>query len=266
MNAAMNTTHLTFADGALVLEIADGLATLTLSRPQQRNAISLAMWQALPDLLKTLDARQDASVLVLCGAGPDFAAGADIAEFDTVFADRAATLRYAQTMGDATAALAQYPKPSIAMITGHCIGAGVALALACDMRCAATDARLGVTPARLGLLYPLADTLRLARTVGRAKASDLLFSGRLFGAPEALAMRLVDELHAPAELSTAVFAKAALIAAQSQWSVQHAKAVLALIDAGTSTDTDTTRAWFADAVEGEDYRRGLQAFRERAGR
>ena len=242
------------------------MATLTLSRPQQRNAIHCAMWQALPAALQDVAARPDAKVLVVCGAGADFAAGADIAEFDTVFTERATALHYAQTMGEAMTALAQCAKPSIAMITGHCIGAGVALALACDIRCAAADARFGVTPARLGLLYPLADTCRLARAVGTSKASDLLFTGRLFGAPEALAMRLVDELHEPAQLRTAVIAKAALIAAQSQWSVQHAKAVLAMIGEGASTDTDTTRSWFADAVEGEDYRQGLQRFRARAAR
>jgi enoyl-CoA hydratase/carnithine racemase len=169
-------------------------------------------------------------------------------------------------MTEAMNALAQCPKPSIAMIAGHCIGAGVALALACDIRCAAADARFGVTPARLGLLYTLADTCRLARTIGQSKASDLLFTGRLFGAPEALAMRLVDELHEPAQLRATVYAKAALVAAQSQWSVRHAKAVLALIGDGASTDTDTTRAWFADAVEGEDYRERLQAFRRRSER
>ncbi len=259
----MDTTSLTFADGALTLSFADRVATLTLSRPQQRNAIQAAMWQALPAALQVVATRPGAQVLVVCGAGGDFAAGADIAEFDSAFADRDATLRYAQTMGDAMDALAQCAQPSIAMISGHCIGAGVALALACDIRCAATDARFGVTPARLGLLYPLADTRRLARAVGRSKASDLLFTGRLFGAPEALAMRLVDELHDAAQLQAAVQAKAALIASQSAWSVQHAKAVLAMIEAGAKADTDKTRAWFADAVEREDHRTRLAAFRRR---
>lgn len=262
----MDQAHACFADGALTLAIAHDIATLTLNRPQQRNAIQLAMWQALPAALRAVAERSDVRVLVLCGAGGDFAAGADIAEFDTVFADRASTLRYAQTMTEAIGALAQCPKPSIARVAGHCIGAGVALALACDIRCAAADARFGVTPARLGLLYTLADTRRLALAVGAAKASDLLFTGRLFGAPEALAMRLIDELHDPTQLQETVLAKARLIAAQSPWSVQHAKAVLALIGGGASSDTDTTRAWFADAVEGEDYRRGLQAFRQRSER
>lgn len=262
----MDTARLTFADGALALEITHHVATLTLCRPRQRNAISIAMWQALPTALQEVAARREAKVLVVCGAGADFAAGADIAEFDIVFADRAATRRYAQTMTEATTALAQCPKPSIAMIAGHCIGAGVALALACDIRCAAADARFGVTPARLGLLYTLSDSRRLARTIGQSKASDLLFTGRLFGAPEALAMRLIDEIHEPTQLGPSVTAKAALITSRSQWSVRHAKAVLALIGDGASADTETTRAWFADAVEGEDYRAALQAFRQRSQR
>jgi enoyl-CoA hydratase/carnithine racemase len=252
-----------WAVDALSLAFEPGAAVLTLNRPAQRNAIQAAMWQALPDALRAAAAPGAPAVLVVRGAGADFAAGADIAEFDTVFADRALTLRYAQTMADAMDALARWPGPTLALIAGHCIGAGVALALACDIRCAAADARFGVTPARLGLLYPLADTRRLVRAVGESKARDLLYTGRLFGADEALAMRLVDEVHAPAALQAAVFDKARQIGAQSPWSVRHAKAVVALIGEGVATDTEQTRAWFADAVEGEEHRLRLAAFRSR---
>jgi enoyl-CoA hydratase/carnithine racemase len=254
--------QLDFADAALQLQLHPQTAVLTLNRPTRRNALNVAMWQALPQALQAASAQQ-AQVLVLRGAGGDFAAGADIAEFDTVFADRPATLRYAEAMNGATQALADWPGATLALIEGHCIGAGVALALACDLRCAAADARLGVTPARLGLLYTLADTRRLVRAVGSSKARELLYTSRLIDAPEALSMGLLDELHPAAALAAAVFDKAALIASQSAWSVRHTKAVLALIDAGVAADNDQTRGWFADAVETAEHAQRLRAFRQR---
>lgn len=252
-----------YADAALVLTVERDVATLTLNRSHCRNAVNAAMWRALPEALEHAVASQDVKVLVVRGSGTDFAAGADIAEFDQVFADRAATSCYAGAMAEAMTCLENFPKPSIALIEGHCIGAGVALALACDIRCAASDARFGVTPARLGMILSLGDTARLVRAVGRPRASDLLFTGRLFGAPEALAMQLVDELHAPEELAAAVLRKAALIASRSTWSLRMAKSVLALVESGLTADTPATRAWFAEAVEREEFRARLAEFRRR---
>lgn len=252
-----------FADGALLLTMDRSIATLALNRNHCRNAINAAVWDALPKALELAVATQDVKVLVVHGSGADFAAGADISEFEQVFADRSSTARYALAMSEAMTALAKFPKPSIAMIEGHCIGAGVALALACDIRCASAEARFGVTPARLGMIYSLADTARLVQTVGMSKASDLLFTGRLFGAAEALSMQLVDEIHGCAELARAVSQKAGLIASRSGWSVQTTKRVLGLVEAGVGADTDATRAWFADAVERTEFQESLKAFRRR---
>jgi enoyl-CoA hydratase/carnithine racemase len=254
--------QLDFADAALTLHLQRQTAVLTLQRPASRNAINAAMWRALPAALAAAAARQ-ARVLVLRGDGGDFAAGADIAEFDTVFASRAATLQYAMTMGSALQALADWPGATLALIEGHCIGAGLALALACDLRCAATDARLGVTPAKLGLLLSLADTRRLVRAVGGSQAREMLYTARLFDAHAALGMGLVDELHAGPALAAAVFDKADLIASQSAWSVRHTKAVLGLVEAGMSDDNEQARNWFADAVETPEYVERLRAFRQR---
>jgi enoyl-CoA hydratase/carnithine racemase len=248
-----NARH--FAEGALLLTVDRSIATLTLNRSHCRNAINSPMWRALPNALADAKADQGVKVLVVRGSRTDFAAGADIAEFERVFADRSTTSDYARAM--------TFPKPSIAMIEGHCIGAGVALALACDIRCASTDARFGVTPARLAMIYSLGDTVRLVRTVGRSRASDLLFTGRLFGAAEALSMQLVDELHASPELASAVSQKAALIASRSAWSVQTTKKVLDLVESGVSSDTDVTRAWFSDAVERAEFLESLKAFFQR---
>ncbi len=176
-----------------------------------------------------------------------------------MFADRAATFAYLDLMTAATAALAETPLPVIAAISGACIGAGVAVALACDVRIAAPDARLAVTPAKLGLMYSLADTKRLLSAVGASQTKDLLFTGRMISAEEALAVGLVDQVGDAA----AVAEKALVIAHQSSWTHARSKAVLGRILAGATADDDTTRGWFADAVDGPDYAVGVAAFHRR---
>lgn len=252
-----------FADGALTLEFDGAVATLTLNRPGRCNAIGAAMWEALPATIARVAAHADNRLLVVRGAGGHFAAGADIGEFDTVFADRAATLHYGATMAAATRALATLDRPTIARIDGYCIGAGVALALACDLRIAASDATFAVTPSRLGLLFSLADTRRLMLAVGSAAAKDLLFTGRRLEAASALAMGIVSELAAPAALDALVAARAEAITSASQWSVRYAKRVVAEIECGIVDDTEETRGWFADATESDDFRDRLLAFRAR---
>jgi len=239
------------------------IATLLLNRPEKRNAIALSQWLAIPDLVAQAIAYPDTRVIVLCGAGGNFAAGADIGEFAEVFADRAATQTYQAAMAAATRAIEQASVPVIAQIDGLCIGAGVALAAACDLRMAADDARFAITPAKLGMIYSLADTARVMALVGPGVTHDLLFTGRMIDGAEAHAIGLVGSVHAPDDLAGAVADKAALIAANSPWSHAHGKQVMQRVVAGARDDDAQTRGWFADAPEGADYREGLAAFAER---
>jgi enoyl-CoA hydratase/carnithine racemase len=212
-------------------------ATLIFDRPDRRNAINLASWRALPLLIGDAVARRETRVIVIRGAGGNFAAGADIAEFDIVFADRTATLAYLDDMSAATAAIEAAPVPVIAQINGLCIGAGVAIAAACDLRIAADDARFAITPAKLGLAYSAADTRRVIRAIGASATRDLLFTGRTIAAAEALAT--------------------------SAWTHARSKAIVQRVLAGQIDDDEVTRGWFADAPETADYLEGLAAFRAR---
>jgi enoyl-CoA hydratase/carnithine racemase len=248
------------ADGALDLASNAGVAILTLNRPHRRNALNAGMWSALPGLLSRLASDHSARVLIVRGAGGHFAAGADISEFSTLAGDRSSALAYGRLLEDATAALAGWPRPVIAQIDGYCIGAGLAIALACDLRMAASDARLGAPPARLGLVYSLGDTRRLLDAVGASAAKAMLFTAVLHPAPDALRIGLVDEVHPAADLAAAARAKAASIAELSSWSIRHAKAIIATVLSGAREETDETRAWFADAFEGRDFAEGLAAF------
>jgi enoyl-CoA hydratase/carnithine racemase len=172
-------------------------------------------------------------------------------------------LAYGRLLEAATAALSAFDRPVVAVIEGYCIGAGLAIALACDLRLAAVDARLGAPPAKLGLIYSLADTRRLMQAVGASTAKALLFTAVLKSAPEALALGLIDELFDVDALEVGAAARVAGLCALSPWSIRTAKAIVGKVLDGAIEDTDETRGWFADAAQGPDLAEGLAAFRAR---
>ncbi|PHY19719.1 enoyl-CoA hydratase-related protein [Caulobacter sp. BP25] len=252
----------TFADGALTLEIFQQHAVLTLDQPARKNAMSQAMWRALPEALATVD-RSSAKVLVLTGAGGVFSAGADISEFERVWANAESAQAYAELITQAVNALSDFSKPTLAAVRGPCVGGGMALALACDLRVADSSARFGITPAKLGLVYSLEDTKRLVDAVGPANAKDILFTGRILDAEEARAIGLLNLVVPPESFDAALQTKVDQIAAASQWSTRGIKAIIGLILAGQSRDDDRTRAAFLEATQAADFQEGRAAFLEK---
>ncbi|HEX2315007.1 MAG TPA: enoyl-CoA hydratase/isomerase family protein [Thermomonospora sp.] len=233
---------------------ANGVATITIDRPDKRNAISAAMWRDLPGLLAGLETDPAVRVVVLTGAGGHFSAGADIAELaDITDGDLAVT---------AERALAAFPKPTVAAVRGFCVGGGCQLAAACDLRLAADDARFGVTPAKIGIVYPGWSTARLVRLIGPAAAKYLLFSGDLVDAAHALRIGLLDEVVPADHLEGRVAAFTATLTARSQLTQQGAKDIVDAAAAGTLTD-DLIDAWDAESRKGVDSAEGVAAFLER---
>ncbi len=247
------------ATEGLDLLVEGTIATLTLNRPARRNAVNRAMWRGLPGVLEAARAAK-VKVLVLTGAGEAFAAGADISEFETVYATRETARTYFGEIAAGMTALADFESPTIARIDGACVGGGLGLALCCDIRIASDRAKLGITPAKLGLMYSLADTKRLVDVVGPSRAKDILYTGRILDASEALSAGLVDAVVAADQLDAAVADKAATIASASQWSARKTKAMVGRILAGQVEDDTLTGEWMLDAVEGEDFREGRDAF------
>ncbi|KQV20628.1 enoyl-CoA hydratase [Kitasatospora sp. Root187] len=236
------------------------VATLELDRPERRNAVTGAIWRALPGVLDRLAAAPGVRVLLLTGANGTFSAGADISELTRIYAGPdpdAADAYHAENVA-AEEALAAFPHPTIAVVHGHCVGGGCQLAVACDLRFVAEDALLGITPAKLGVVYPAVPTVRLARLVGPARAKYLLFSGELVDARRAELFGLADEVLPADRLDARAQEFAELLALRSPQTIGAAKAALAADDPAAAL-----APWERKSRHTPDVREGLAAFLER---
>lgn len=236
------------------------VATIHLNQPAKRNAITIEMWRQMLQLVGAADRDPLVRVIVVTGEGGAFAAGSDLEEFGQVAQNPSTAPATAEIIHQSEKKLYRAGKPTLAKISGPCVGAGCGVALCCDFRIADTTARFGITPARLGLVYSVADTKRLADVVGAARARDILFTGRIFGAEEALAMGLIDRLTPADQLDAAVSAYALQLTEASPFSVRAMKRHLQMVVEGAKDDTSETRAAFADAICGPDFQEGHDAF------
>ena len=234
----------------LLHSVTDSVATVVIHHPAKRNAMTAAMWAALPPLLDTLAADPGVRALVLTGEGSTFCAGADISTLQ-------GSPEEAQGLAvRAEEALAAFPKPTLAAIRGHCVGGGSQLAAACDLRFAMEGALFGVTPSKLGIVYPASSTRRLVSLVGPAAAKYLLFSGELIDAERALRTGLVDEVLPQGELAKRVAEFTRILVSRSQLTQAAAKEF-----ANGRTDRD---AYWTDQMRGSgDTTEGVSAFLER---
>ena len=244
----------------IAVSVGDGIGRLVLNRPEKRNAVSRAMWHAIPEAVERLGSDPAVRVVVLEGAGGQFSAGADIGEFPEAYGTRAVASAYAALLAAAMDAVAGCGKPTLAAIGGACVGAGTALALCCDMRFAASDAFFAVTPARLGIAYSFVDTRRLVDCVGASAARDMLFSARRVEAWEALRLRLVDRVFAPEKLEAGTLAYARGLAGMSRESIRVARDFVARAVAGQVAEDEATLGAYLDVLEAPDFAVGLRAF------
>jgi enoyl-CoA hydratase/carnithine racemase len=243
----------------LRLEIEDAVATLTIDRPSKRNAMSFEMWSAIPGLLGKV--AEDDAVRALVIRGTDhFSSGADISEFATLRSDAEGAERYGAAVLAGERAIAGLSKPTIAAITGVCVGGGCEIALACDMRVAAPDARFGITPAKLGIVYNFTSTKQLVDVVGPAWARQVLFTADIIDADTALRIGLVNELtEDPVARAVEL---ATTMASRAQVSLRGAKTIITRITEGEHED-DEVRALYTESVQSPDYAEGVAAFLEK---
>ncbi len=185
------------------LDIDGSTAWLRLDRPQARNALTMAAFEDMARLLPDL-AGSEARLLMVTGEGGHFCAGADLAEFAELQASESARRRFRTAIRAALDGFARLPIPVLAYVEGACFGAGVALAMAADMRFAAPDARFAITPAKIGIGYPQEDVHRLVALVGPGQAARLLYTGMTIDAGEARRLGLVEIVGESQELLAAM--------------------------------------------------------------
>ncbi|MGH7316830.1 MAG: enoyl-CoA hydratase/isomerase family protein [Candidatus Rokuibacteriota bacterium] len=250
--------------GTIRVDRSDGVATITLDRPEARNAIDLVMRRELLAGLDELEADATTNVLILTGAGGHFSAGGDVKTMAAKRHTAAEGRARVESLNRFIIRLFEYPKPTIAMVDGFAVGAGCNVALACDMVIASDRARFGEVFARIGLVPDGGGTWLLPRLVGLAKAKELVFSADIIDAAEALRIGLVNRMVPAAELSAATRVLAARIAAGPPGALGLAKALLnrsATVDLATALSFEAYAQ--AQTITSDDHAEGVRAFLEK---
>ncbi len=247
----------------LSVEVRNGVAILSLNRAEKRNALALLMWQAIPEILESVEADPDISALVFTGAGDHFSAGADISEFKTVRGTEEGADSYRRAVDAAECKLASLSKPTIAMIRGYCVGGGCEIALACDFRFASTTAKLGITASKLGIVYGVPSTRRLASIVGPAWAKYVLFSAKIMDAAKADKIGLLTELVEDAALESTTLEFAELLAGRSPITIAASKMVIDQFSQVDTLEPPDLEPHARAAVTGTYYQDAVTAFNDK---
>lgn len=231
------------------------VATIWLNRPAKRNAMSYSMWTMLEESVMRLGADPEVRVVVLRGVGEHFCAGADITELSVP--RNVGERSFSDVVNAAETALADLSKPTIAFVSGDCIGGGCSLAIDCDLRIASSNARFGITPAKLGIVYPSAALARVTHLLGPSATKRMLFTGELMTAEEARRIGLVDEVvDGEEELATLT----GVLAARSLLTQAATKAMVAEVMTHGRVRPEVDDYWRGVAAGAPDRAEGIAAF------
>lgn len=250
-------------DPPVLVEQTQAVTTLILNRPEQRNAIDSQGWVNIRREIERENARPCCRVIVIRGSSGNFGAGANIAEFKDAFVTSESTLSYFAEMEAALRSIEGSPKPVVAVIEGLCIGACVALALACDIRLTSDMATFAITPAKLGIAYPYEDIARLVRTIGPGQARRLLYTGLRLTADEAMTIGLVDQLVSSSALEGALDTLTDDLSGASHFTIRTSKTAIRAIIGGEGATAAGYPMKMVEAVRGPDFMEGLSAFHEK---
>lgn len=248
------------ATDEVLFEVRDGIARLTFNRPQARNALTFAMYERLAAICRGLNDDPSVKAMILTGAGDKaFAAGTDISQF-RAFKTPQDGIDYEERMDVVLSALERCRVPTIAAVSGACTGGGAGIALCCDLRVAAKNAKFGFPIARtLGNCLSMANYARLASVIGAARTKEILFTARLVDAPEALSVGLVSEVvEDAAALAARADALARLIAGHAPLTLRASKEALRRLQPrlGRDEGKDLIEMCYAS----QDFREGMDAF------
>jgi enoyl-CoA hydratase/carnithine racemase len=250
----------------LLLQKDGPIGWITFNQPEKRNAVSQEMWQRMPEYVADLSSDPAIRVVILRGAGEAaFVAGADISQFKDRRRNAADEEEYRRISGAGSESLARLGKPLVAMIHGFCIGGGVSIAITCDLRIAADDARFGIPAARLGLGYHYKGMEKLMSLIGPAYTKELFFTARTdFTAQDALRMGLVNQVVPKADLERFTRDYALTMSRNAPLTLRSAKAsVEQLLRPDAQRDYALLDKLIKDCFDSQDYQEGVKAFSEK---
>ena len=250
-------------DSILLVEEKDGIATLTLNRPEVMNAFNFELLNVLKERIEAIRVRKDIRVIIITGSGDKaFSSGADLKERRTM--TPAQVKEFIFTIRNLFTSLEYLNKPVIAAVNGIALGGGTELALAADIRIASMNASMGLTETRLAIIPGAGGTQRLPRLVGKGKAKELIFTGRRVDADEALAIGLVNQICEQEVLLAECYKMAAMICETGPIAIEQAKYA---INYGLETDLHSGLAIESNAywvtIPTQDRQEALAAFREK---
>jgi len=256
------TSH---ADGKLLTGIVERVGHVVINNPERHNAISLAMYRAGAEEVARMATDPEARLLVIRGAGGKaFASGADISKFETERSSAEDVETYAQASKAFYDAVFTFPKPTVAVIQGYCIGGGMGLAVACDLRLCEDKSRFAVPAARLGVGYGYEGIRRLANLVGPSMVKEIFFTARQFSAAEAYEMGLVNRVLSPQMLTAYADDYASRISENAPLTIESVKAITQALQLDEADrDLDALDALVKGCFDSEDYIEGRRAFMEK---
>src|SRR5580692_7347523 len=259
------TSDKSYADGKILQSVTDGVGIITFNNPDKRNAMSLEMWEGFGQALVALRDDPAVRVVILVGAGDKaFVSGADISQFEKTRHNAEASEEYSRKSAAQRALLADYPKPIIACIRGFCLGGGMQVAMAADMRIASDNSQFGIPAAKLGIAYGYDGLRNLVSLVGPSWARLIMYTGMRIDSAEAVRIGLVDRMLPDAELWDATMEIARTISGNAPLAIQAAKITIAqVLKDPDKRDTDAIRAIGTACMDSEDFREGRTAFMEK---
>lgn len=249
--------------GEIRLHVEAAVGHLVVANPRKRNAMSIAMWQAFADGIASLDADPRVRVIVVQGEGGDFVSGADIAQFDGARSTPADQAGYDAVADRAYAAPGLAGKPVVAAIRGICMGGGLGLAAACDLRICSTDARFRMPAARLGLGYGVEGVARFVSLLGPQSVLDLFMTARVFDGAEALRLGFVVAAEPPERFADKVAELAATIAQNAPLTLRAVKRAVRVAQQRDDASLAAARQALQDCAASADYLEGKRAFAEK---
>jgi enoyl-CoA hydratase len=236
---------------------------MIFNNPARRNAVSIGMWESIPRVLDEFAEDAAIRVVVVAGAGDKaFVSGADISQFENQRSTPEAVQRYEEIGDAAQLKLQHFDKPTVAMVRGYCLGAGVNIANVCDVRIAGEDARFGIPAARMGLGYRASSMKNLVDVVGAAYAREVMLTARQFTAAEAKHMGLVHHVVPVDELEKFTREYCEAIAANAPLTMRAAKRIIREVSR-SEYDTALCKRWVKECFDSADYAEGRRAFMEK---